>query len=58
MGTGVGEVQMVVVLWVPDPPNICLDGHKLILLGQQMAQKGACHAASSTVSPNWHLQSA
>ena len=32
---------MVVVLWVPDPPNIHLDGRKLILPRQQMAQKGA-----------------
>ena len=32
---------MVVVLWVPDPPNIYLDGCKLVLPGQQMAQKGA-----------------
>ena len=39
-GHGVGEVQMVVVLWVPDPPDICLDGRKLVLSGQQIAQKG------------------
>ena len=31
---------MVVVLWVPDLPDICLDSRKLVLTGQQMAQKG------------------
>ena len=30
-GHGVGEVQTVVVLWVPNPPDICLDGHKLVV---------------------------
>ena len=40
-GHYVGEVQTVVVLWFPDPPDICLDSQKLILTGQQPAQKGA-----------------
>ena len=40
-GLGIVEVQMVVVLWVLDPPDICLDGCKLVLPRQQMVQKGA-----------------
>ena len=39
MGT-VGEVQMVMVLWVLDPPNVHLDGCKLVLTGQQIVQEG------------------
>ena len=30
-GYGIGEVQTVVILWVPDPPNVHLDGRKLVL---------------------------
>ena len=29
-GHSVGEVQTVVVLWVPDPPDVLLDGRKLV----------------------------
>ena len=56
-GHYVGEVQTVVVLWVPDPPDIYLDGYKLILTKQQVVQK-VHHMASSTMSPNWQLESA
>ena len=31
---------MVVVLGIPDPPDICLYSRKFILIGQQMVQKG------------------
>ena len=30
-GHGIGGVQMLVVLWDPDPPDVCLDGGKLVL---------------------------
>ena len=30
-GHGIGEVQMVMVLWVVDPPDVHLDGCKLVL---------------------------
>ena len=40
-GHCVGKVQMVVVLWVLDPPYIHLDGCKLILPRQLIVQKGA-----------------
>ena len=39
-GYSIGEVQTVVMLWVPDPPDICLDGCKLVLTGQKMVEKG------------------
>ena len=29
---------MVVVLWVTDPPNVHLNGCKLVLIGQQIAR--------------------
>ena len=39
-GHCIGEVQKVVVLWVLDLPDVHLDGHKVVLIGQQVAQKG------------------
>ena len=40
---------MIVVLWVPDPPNIYLDSCKLVLPRQQIAQKGALHGFTNSV---------
>ena len=36
----VSEVQMAVVFWVPDPPNVHLDSCQLIFTWQQVAQEG------------------
>ena len=37
------------VLWVPDPSDVYLDGHKLIFTRQQVVQEGMLHGFSNFV---------
>ena len=40
---------MVVVFWVLDPPDVHLDGYKLILSGQQAVQESVPHGFANCV---------